>query len=69
MATAMEMVTAAKAGIENLSPADVQGELDQSNVLLVDLREPHETKDGVIPGAVPTRRRRITSPASIARVA
>jgi rhodanese-related sulfurtransferase len=52
MTTAMEMVTAAKAGIENLSPADVQAELEKKDVLLVDIREPHETKDGVIPGAV-----------------
>ncbi len=52
MATAMEMVTAAKAGIENLSPAEVKAELDQKDVLLVDVRELHETKEGVIPGAV-----------------
>ncbi len=51
MTSAMEMVTAAKAGIENLSPAEVKAELERKDVLLVDLREPHETKDGVIPGA------------------
>ena len=44
--------SAAKAGIENLSPAEVKLELEQKEVLLVDLREPHETSDGVIAGAV-----------------
>lgn len=47
-----EMVTAAKAGIENLAPADVAVELDNADVLLVDVREPGETAHGVIPGAV-----------------
>jgi rhodanese-related sulfurtransferase len=46
------MVTAAKAGIENLSPADVEVEFHHKDVLLVDLREPNETRDGVIAGAV-----------------
>jgi rhodanese-related sulfurtransferase len=47
-----EMVTAAKAGIENLAPADVAAELERADVLLVDVREPGETAHGVIPGAV-----------------
>jgi rhodanese-related sulfurtransferase len=52
MTTAMEMVTAAKAGIENLKPAEVRTEMARNGVLLVDLREPDEIRDGVIPGAV-----------------
>ena len=47
-----EMVAAAKAGIENLSPAEVAQEIGERNVLLVDVREPGETAGGVIPGAV-----------------
>jgi rhodanese-related sulfurtransferase len=47
-----EMVTAAKAGVENLSPSEVADELDERDVLLVDLREPNETVDGIIPGAI-----------------
>jgi rhodanese-related sulfurtransferase len=47
-----EMVTAAKAGIENLAPADVAAELERADALLVDVREPGETAHGVIPGAV-----------------
>ena len=47
-----EMVAAAKAGIENLSPAEVADEIGERNVLLVDVREPGETAGGVIPGAV-----------------
>ena len=46
------MVAAAKATIENLTPADVAGELARPDVLLVDVREPGETENGVIPGAV-----------------
>ena len=46
------MVAAAKATIENLTPADVAGELARTDVLLVDVREPGETDNGVIPGAV-----------------
>ncbi len=52
METVKDMVAAAKAGIENLTPADVADELARGDVLLVDLREPTETVDGVIPGAV-----------------
>jgi rhodanese-related sulfurtransferase len=47
-----DMVTAARAGIENLAPADVAAELDRPGVLLVDVREPGETAHGFIPGAV-----------------
>ena len=51
MTTAMELVAAAKAGIENLSPADVAAEVERGAVL-VDVREPTETINGVIAGAV-----------------
>ena len=46
------MVAAAKATIENLTPADLAGELAHPDVLLVDVREPGETDNGIIPGAV-----------------
>lgn len=46
------MVAAAKATIENLSPADLADELERPDVLLVDVREPNETENGVIPCAV-----------------
>lgn len=52
MASVKDMVMAAKAGIENLSPAGVESELASGRALLVDVREPHETSQGVIPGAV-----------------
>ena len=47
-----QLVTEAKAGIENLHPAQVAEEIDRGDVLLVDLREPDEMAEGVIPGAV-----------------
>jgi rhodanese-related sulfurtransferase len=46
------MVAAAKATIENLTPADLAGELTHPDVLLVDVRESDETDNGIIPGAV-----------------
>jgi rhodanese-related sulfurtransferase len=46
------MVAALKARIENLTPAQVAAELEDSFVLLVDVREPAETEYGGIPGAV-----------------
>ena len=52
MPSAKEMVAAAKAGVENLTPAELASEIERGDVLLVDLREPDETTDGVIPGAV-----------------
>lgn len=52
MANIKDMVTAAKARIENLTPATVAAELDRADVLLVDVREPNETASGIIPGAV-----------------
>ena len=52
MGSVKDMVAAAKAGIENLTPDDVADELAQGDALLVDLREPTETAEGIIPGAV-----------------
>lgn len=56
MSRLRELVTAAKAGIENLTPAEAAGEIDESGVLLVDVREPAETTGGIIPTAVLTPR-------------
>lgn len=52
MAGVMEMVVNAKAGIENLTPDDVAQELGGEGTVLVDIREPDEVQQGVIPGAV-----------------
>jgi rhodanese-related sulfurtransferase len=52
MTSVTELVTAAKAGIENLTPAEVANEIESRDVLLVDVREPDETVTGVIPGAL-----------------
>lgn len=47
-----EMVTAAKAGIENLRPGEVAEEVARGDAVAVDIREPSETANGIIPGAV-----------------
>lgn len=47
-----QMVIAAKAGIENIAAADAAVELEYTDALLVDVREPGETARGVIAGAV-----------------
>ncbi len=47
-----ELVTRAKAGIENLSPGEVAAEMTAGDVLVVDVREPHETSGGVLAGAL-----------------
>jgi rhodanese-related sulfurtransferase len=52
MTPLMFMVAAAKAKIESLTPAGLVGELAYPDVLLVDVREPGETENGIIPGAV-----------------
>lgn len=52
MATATEMVTAAKAGVENLTPTQVADEIKNAEVLLVDIREPNETEQEIIEGAL-----------------
>lgn len=52
MRSVSELVAAAKAGIENLSPADVAAEIERGEVVIVDVREPAETEAGVIDGAI-----------------
>lgn len=52
MVTATEMVTAAKAKIENLTPAQVAEEMESREILLVDVREPTETAQEIIGGAL-----------------
>jgi rhodanese-related sulfurtransferase len=52
MTSVKELITAAKAGIENLTPAEVAAEVDEGEALLVDVREPAETMNGIIPTAV-----------------
>ena len=52
MTPLMFMAAAAKAKIENLTPAGLVDELAHPDVLLVDVREPSETENGIIPGAV-----------------
>lgn len=47
-----DIVVAARAGIENLSPSDVAAEIAGPGVLLVDVREPAEAAYGALPGAV-----------------
>lgn len=51
--TASELVAAARARVENLTPGQVAAELREGDVLLVDLREREELAErGVIAGAV-----------------
>lgn len=53
MPTISDIVADAKGRIDNLGPQQVAAELESSEVLLVDLREPMELQEsGVIPGAV-----------------
>lgn len=52
MSRLRELVIAAEAGIENLTVAEVAQEIGNGDVLLVDVREPDETRAGIIPGAV-----------------
>jgi rhodanese-related sulfurtransferase len=47
-----ELVTAARAGIENLSPAELADEVRRGDVLVVDVREPAEAARGTLPGAL-----------------
>jgi len=54
--TAAHLVAEAKARIENLSPAAVAAELEDGDVLLVDIREADEWRQGSIPGAIHTSR-------------
>lgn len=51
--SAMDLVSEAKQQIENLTPEQVAKELEESDAVLVDLREPEELQaTGRIPGAV-----------------
>lgn len=52
MTTVKELVIAAKAGIENLTPAEAAAEIDEGDALLLDVREPEETARGIIPSAI-----------------
>ena len=54
--TTAHLIADAKARIENLSPAAVAAELAGGNVLLVDVREAEEWRQGSIPGAIHTSR-------------
>ncbi len=47
-----ELVAVARAGIENLRPAEVLSEMQTGDVLLVDVREPDETSTGTLPKAM-----------------
>jgi rhodanese-related sulfurtransferase len=50
--SASDMVAAAKAEMENLSPEQVAQELESGNATLIDIREENELKDtGRIPGS------------------
>ena len=54
---AAEMVADAKGRIENLSPEQVDSELDRQEVILIDIREDNErVQNGVIPNSVPAPR-------------
>ncbi len=51
--TASQMVADAKQQVENLTVEQVAAEISANDLLLVDIREPHERRDkGSIPGAV-----------------
>lgn len=50
--TAAQMVQEAKAGIDNLTPDQVQAELATGHAVLVDVRDGPERVNGTIPGAV-----------------
>ena len=47
-----DAVVAARAGIENLTPADLTREISAGDVAVVDVREPGETAEGIIPCAL-----------------
>lgn len=52
MKTAAQMVAEARAQIENLSPDEVEAELQQGGAVLVDIRGADERAAGAIPGSV-----------------
>lgn len=49
---AMDLVAEAKQKVENLTPAQVAGELAESDAVLVDVREPQEREAAAIPGSI-----------------
>ena len=50
--TAAQLVQEARATIDNLTPDQVQAEVDAGKAVLVDIRDSAELSTGVIPGAV-----------------
>jgi rhodanese-related sulfurtransferase len=50
--TAAQLVQDAKGSIENLTPDQVQAELETGRVTLVDIRDAPELANGTIPGAI-----------------
>lgn len=50
--TTAELVQEAKAEVENLTPDQVQAELERGDALLVDVRDAPERAGGYIPGAL-----------------
>lgn len=50
--TVAEMVGAARTRIRNLTTEEFAAELRNPEVVLLDVREPHEAEEGVIPGAI-----------------
>lgn len=50
--SAAQLVQEARANIDNLTPDQVQAELDSGQATLVDIRDSAELAGGVIPGAI-----------------
>lgn len=50
--SAMDLVKEAKQNAENLSPQQAKTELLQDDVVLIDIREAEELRQGQIPGAI-----------------
>ena len=50
--SAAQLVQEARANIDNLTPDQVQAELDSGKAVLVDIRDSAELAGGVIPGAI-----------------
>ena len=50
--SAAQLVQEARANIDNLTPDQVQAELDSGQAILVDIRDSAELAGGVIPGAI-----------------
>jgi rhodanese-related sulfurtransferase len=48
-----DMVKEARAQIENLAPAEVKGEMENGNIIIIDIREPDEVnQNGAISGSI-----------------